>query len=569
MSSTGVSPISLTAQPDYATQLAALQRQQQLAQQLQQQASAPIDVSSYNGVQAPISPLAVLAKALQGYEAGNLSNKSAKAQSDLNKTDVQQAMAGMNAANIPFSAGSPGAAGVSAKYQLPPMPIGGTQVGQVNGQTGLVPSATPAGSTSPLQYTLDTPDLPAMPSSYQQQMAAAAPLLGGGPVSKEVGQQIFSKAASDQETQQTLQRQMAAMAPIIATMPPDQQTIVSNMAAIDPSKALSYVTTFQQEKAKAPQILTPQQAASYGLPALTKPGSYYQGNPLDGFKPVDTSDVASPGAEAQKLREQIAGRAVIVNSQNQLPTGTNGMVPGVTGDAIPHPEKSGYASMPVNGAGGLTQAAIDQSAMTYALTNQMPSMGMGSTGVAGQRRQAIMNRAAEMNPSGNMAANKARVIALDGALKKNVDQGNQIATNLDNATNEGTQLIGAFNGKINNSVPLVNVLANAAAYNLDPKTVASYRAGLTDLATTYSTVFARNGQITDQTRNMARDIADGNISLPALQSVLNQVNTQGKIIVQGYADKRAGLQKQFSTILTGQPVASAAQPKTIKFGDLP
>jgi hypothetical protein len=52
---------------DYNTRLAAIQRNEKLAQIMQQQAFQPIDIQSYNGIQAPISPLSGLAKVLQAY----------------------------------------------------------------------------------------------------------------------------------------------------------------------------------------------------------------------------------------------------------------------------------------------------------------------------------------------------------------------------------------------------------------------------------------------------------------------------------------------------------------------
>ena len=59
--------ISLTS---YDSQLADAQRRQKMAEMLQEQANAPFDIQSYNGIQAPIPWTAVLAKALQGGLAG-------------------------------------------------------------------------------------------------------------------------------------------------------------------------------------------------------------------------------------------------------------------------------------------------------------------------------------------------------------------------------------------------------------------------------------------------------------------------------------------------------------------
>lgn len=52
---------------DYNTRLAAIQRNEKLAQIMQQQAFQPVEIQSYNGIQAPISPLSGLAKVLQAY----------------------------------------------------------------------------------------------------------------------------------------------------------------------------------------------------------------------------------------------------------------------------------------------------------------------------------------------------------------------------------------------------------------------------------------------------------------------------------------------------------------------
>ena len=82
-------------------------------------------------------------------------------------------------------------------------------------------------------------------------------------------------------------------------------------------------------------------------------------------------------------------------------------VPGTTGAPGINTSSAGYYSTPVEGAGGLTQAAIDQAALQYATTGQMPSIGLGSTGVAGQKKTAILNRAGELGQGTNIAANKA------------------------------------------------------------------------------------------------------------------------------------------------------------------
>ena len=70
--------VSFNIANPYQTQLEELARRQKMAEIMQQQAFQPIERSSYQGIEAPISPLSGLAKALQGYMSG-------KAQRDISE----------------------------------------------------------------------------------------------------------------------------------------------------------------------------------------------------------------------------------------------------------------------------------------------------------------------------------------------------------------------------------------------------------------------------------------------------------------------------------------------------
>jgi hypothetical protein len=74
--------ISLT---DYSSQAAEIARRQRLAEILQQQGMEPEKVFEYNGIQAPISPLSGLAKALQLGMGAYMEAKNAKKSEDLKK----------------------------------------------------------------------------------------------------------------------------------------------------------------------------------------------------------------------------------------------------------------------------------------------------------------------------------------------------------------------------------------------------------------------------------------------------------------------------------------------------
>jgi len=72
-------------------------RREQLAQILQQQALQPIEAGSYQGIQAPISPLSGIAKVLQGYFAGQQMDSADQARQDLlyKSENVDRALVGL------------------------------------------------------------------------------------------------------------------------------------------------------------------------------------------------------------------------------------------------------------------------------------------------------------------------------------------------------------------------------------------------------------------------------------------------------------------------------------------
>ena len=77
--------------PDpYEAQKADIARRQKYAEILQQQAFQPIEISSYQGVQAPIPATAILAKALQGLGAGVLEQQAETKQRELREGDIKK-----------------------------------------------------------------------------------------------------------------------------------------------------------------------------------------------------------------------------------------------------------------------------------------------------------------------------------------------------------------------------------------------------------------------------------------------------------------------------------------------
>ena len=77
---------SIVALTDTASQIAELQRRQKLAEALSAQGAAPIEVQSYKGIQAPISPLSGIAKVLQTYLGAKQAADAVKGEKEARQT---------------------------------------------------------------------------------------------------------------------------------------------------------------------------------------------------------------------------------------------------------------------------------------------------------------------------------------------------------------------------------------------------------------------------------------------------------------------------------------------------
>jgi len=110
---------------DYNTRLAAIQRNEKLAQIMQQQAFQPIDIQSYQGIQAPISPLSGLAKVLQAYMGarGTGDEERIKLNQEA-KAEAQQMLSSLNPTASPGRAAVMGMPEVQARPATSFTPMG-------------------------------------------------------------------------------------------------------------------------------------------------------------------------------------------------------------------------------------------------------------------------------------------------------------------------------------------------------------------------------------------------------------------------------------------------------------
>ena len=110
---------------DYNTRLAAIQRNEKLAQIMQQQAFQPIDIQSYQGIQAPISPLSGLAKVLQAYMGAKGTGEEERIKLNQEaKAEAQQMLSSLNPTASPGRAATMGSPEIQARPATSFTPMG-------------------------------------------------------------------------------------------------------------------------------------------------------------------------------------------------------------------------------------------------------------------------------------------------------------------------------------------------------------------------------------------------------------------------------------------------------------
>lgn len=275
---TGVQNISLTPQQgvpaanDYVAQQMQIQRQQQLAQALQQQGNQDIPILSGGGAQAPIAWTSILAKVLDKVGSSMSANRAIKEQSDLSKEQQAAAQTAIQAfGNNPDTQGLTG---------------GG--------------SAAPQ---SPMQYTLQAPSVIPGQAGPSGTGAAAFPDIGGAQAATIPGGETTNAQKIAMLPQLALQ---SANNPYLQAAAPYLQNQIKSSEA--PFKLGPNEVEYDgsgQPIAKGPTLsyhtLTPAQADAMGLP---KPpvGSVYQANPQGEISVIKTSDMMSPGRMQQEAQ---------------------------------------------------------------------------------------------------------------------------------------------------------------------------------------------------------------------------------------------------------------------------
>ena len=172
--------VNLTAPQSYAQQLAQAAYQQKMAEALQAQSDAPIDIQSYKGIQAPIPWTAVLAKALQGFGGAYMQKRALEGQAGAEASDRASYLSkyANDTGSTDATPAGPGAMDAMSAPNAPPENAG-SQLASVLAMGGAAPSD--AGPPPPAPMPPPVADNPMNPQAASQNAGLAQAIQGNAP----------------------------------------------------------------------------------------------------------------------------------------------------------------------------------------------------------------------------------------------------------------------------------------------------------------------------------------------------------------------------------------------------
>jgi hypothetical protein len=252
------SSIALT---DTASQIAELQRRQKLAEALSAQGAAPIEVQSYKGIQAPISPFSALAKVLQTYMGAKQAADAIKGEKEARKTAREEAASYIeNLGKTPDISRFETPVSVEEARQqaavpalTPVAPAGPPEMMQVGGVPDMQGNATPTATVQapmPQVYNNAQPStyagpqatvMPGRETTPQERMASLLQAgMSGNPILEQMAPAMYSKIEGQIEAQgkaDKLKAQIAAM----TGLTDEQKSAYAQIVDVNPQAAGNFL----------------------------------------------------------------------------------------------------------------------------------------------------------------------------------------------------------------------------------------------------------------------------------------------------------------------------------------
>ncbi len=353
------------------------------------------------------------------------------------------------------------------------------------------------------------------------------------------------------QAQLDIQNQKAAALDVEKQNALDAQTETLKYAPIADAQTLQAM----QQATSPAQVAQIAAAAGLSQPATGRYKDVLTKN-LDGSTSIHTLDTLT-GQYVTGLPSGVGAAQLNSAPSNggstEPPSGasTYSGVPGTTGNAAIDTTSDGYTSDPAQGGGGLTQAAIDQKALSYLTSGTLPPTGR--TGLAGIQNAAISNRMAEMDAGGNLAGNKAQLKALSTTLTQQTTYLNttQRAFNTANDTLTSLQTFMQQNGINPSQFPDFNSFSTyLKSKGIDPGAAGGYNAQIATLRQEYSQVLAKGGTRSVETDKEAAALIPDNLAPAQLAKVAAQIKIDADNVINDANKQVQSVQSQINGIIS-------------------
>lgn len=201
----------------------------------------------------------------------------------------------------------------------------------------------------------------------------------------------------------------------------------------------------------------------------------------------------------------------------------------------------------------LTPAAIEIAAKNYLASGVMPPLGIGDKSA----RQQILNRAGELDPTANVAANRAGYGADTGSLKALQKQTDAVSAFEKTAERNGAMLEDALKELPESGVKALNTPLRGLANQFGSEKVAAFNTIRQSVQNEYGRIISNpslSGTMSDSARKEAEKILSGNLTVGQLRASL-------KILRQEAANRHSSYQEQLDAVRGRMGGGSATPPR--------
>lgn len=189
-------------------------------------------------------------------------------------------------------------------------------------------------------------------------------------------------------------------------------------------------------------------------------------------------------------------------------------------------------------SGDLTPAGLDAAARAYAISGQLPPMGMGKNPL----RAKIINRAAELSgPNFNPAANKADLQSEQANLS-NLSKQHSSATAYSETANKNADLMLSLINKIpDTGVPLANKLVRGTLERfMGSEDISNFNTALSTVQPEFARILTQgpsgNGQLSDSARHELQAVVSGDFTRKQLAGAIKILKMDAENRKKSYQD---------------------------------